>query len=252
MIKILVDTGRRNPLQAIFFMNPLSLLLKAITSCTLVVYVVFNVNSKWNLRNRFLQFSLLYLAVHSILFLPANMITMYGVLKQETPYAFILSVIIKLGCAIGILISYQRLLKQEIFYVGEAQESNILQRLFHFFIDGFFSLHLFFFPLLSLTGALSYGWKSYVPGTSQFIWFAFLAFFFYQLCFEGFFGQTIGKIFSKSTVKVEGKYWNGIFIRTIARFIPFEGATIFFKDRPLHDILSNTSVVHISKKNHEH
>lgn len=74
----------------------------------------------------------------------------------------------------------------------------------------------------------------------------FLPFILYFFLSELFFSCTVGKRIVKLKVITNSasNRFISILIRTVCRFIPFDLITfLFFKDRLLHDYLSNTKVV---------
>lgn len=72
----------------------------------------------------------------------------------------------------------------------------------------------------------------------------FLPFILYFLISEFFFSKTIGKKIMKLTVKFEKNRMSSIIIRSFARLIPLELFTfLYFEDKLLHDVLSNTKVI---------
>jgi uncharacterized RDD family membrane protein YckC len=79
---------------------------------------------------------------------------------------------------------------------------------------------------------------------------AFLIYFFYYFIFELTISSTPGKLITKTKVadmnSLSSPSAFKILVRTICRFIPLEGLSIFFidKNKVLHDIISRTSVIY--------
>lgn len=79
------------------------------------------------------------------------------------------------------------------------------------------------------------------------IWIYLLSYLFYYMILEGVYGCTIGKMITKTKVIYLNKNSSRVlvvFIRTVARFIPFEPLSIiFYKDSKMwHDVISGTVV----------
>jgi uncharacterized RDD family membrane protein YckC len=77
---------------------------------------------------------------------------------------------------------------------------------------------------------------------------------FYYLLLELIFKTTIGKIITRTKIVGENNEeikLKNILIRTLARFIPFEGISVLFNDDNLilHDTLSKTKITKINNLN---
>ena len=77
---------------------------------------------------------------------------------------------------------------------------------------------------------------------------------FYYLLLELIFKTTIGKIITRTKIVGENNEeikLKNILIRTLARFIPFEGISVLFNDDnlTLHDTLSKTKITKINNLN---
>lgn len=78
----------------------------------------------------------------------------------------------------------------------------------------------------------------------------FILYFSYYFIFESSLSTTFGKLITKTKVvdqiSISQPSRLKIIIRTLCRFIPFEGVSIFFteKKRSLHDIISRTTVIY--------
>lgn len=74
----------------------------------------------------------------------------------------------------------------------------------------------------------------------------------YYFIFEFTIGQTVGKMITKTVVVTKDSYEKpnvlDIFIRTIARLIPFEFISYMFSSNGIHDKLSKTELKKISTK----
>jgi uncharacterized RDD family membrane protein YckC len=124
--------------------------------------------------------------------------------------------------------------------------ASVEKRAMNFFFDTIVVKMILF----GLSGALFGSFLSQYPNFV--IWLSLgVAFFVYPLVMESLTGRTIGKYITKTkVVDFEGNIpkWRSIFVRTIARFIPFDFVSFCFRDNPVgwHDKLSKTYVV--SKK----
>ena len=124
----------------------------------------------------------------------------------------------------------------------ELLKVNRTTRFFHFVIDLFFA-YIFSFLVGYLFGALQ---LAHLVVENQYLFGAMVIFifFFFQ---EFFFGKTIGKFITKTSVV--DKTGNRpsltlLIIRNISRLIPFDALTYLSKEkRGLHDIFSTTYVI---------
>jgi uncharacterized RDD family membrane protein YckC len=121
------------------------------------------------------------------------------------------------------------------------------RRFLHYLVDSFIIWLINFGIQMMLTSVSE---AAFLPGEVRFVIFSlqpsyFLVFIGYYMIFEFFFQKTPGKFLSRSRVineyceKPDG---GTLFLRTIIRFIPFDGITCI-SDRGWHDKWSNTWVV---------
>jgi len=73
----------------------------------------------------------------------------------------------------------------------------------------------------------------------------------YYFTFEYFFGQTVGKMFTKTKVVAidynsKPRIFN-IFIRTLARLIPIDFLSYLFYSNGIHDLVSSTKLIELNK-----
>ncbi len=111
-------------------------------------------------------------------------------------------------------------------------------RVINFIVD---TLIYFLITLIIILGS-----KSYVPKENV-KWISMLIYFLYYFILEYFWGQTIGKMITKSKVislsNDKKNYFYKVLIRTLARFVPIDIITYLFSYRGLHDWISKTIVV---------
>lgn len=112
-----------------------------------------------------------------------------------------------------------------------------LTRLYNFLIDSvmFFLFVLFFATLVQ---------KFVEKATLKY--FMIFFYYFYYLILEAFFGQTIGKMITK-TIVVDSQTgqkpnFSKILVRTLARLIPIDFLSYFFVPNGIHDLLSKTEL----------
>ncbi|OQD44409.1 hypothetical protein BUL40_02315 [Croceivirga radicis] len=77
---------------------------------------------------------------------------------------------------------------------------------------------------------------------SKYKWILCKLFFVYYFCFELFFRQTFGKLFTDTQVQIQQSILRSIFLRTISRFIPLYFIPLFIQKEGLHDKISNTHI----------
>jgi uncharacterized RDD family membrane protein YckC len=125
-------------------------------------------------------------------------------------------------------------------------EVKIVTRFINFLIDMLAFTLIAIITLLILKNYLP-SFKAYSPKNSRLI--TFILYFSYYFIFELLASTTMGKLITKTKV-VDNKSLNKpsllkIIIRTICRFIPFEGVSILLteKKKALHDIISRTTVI---------
>jgi len=110
-------------------------------------------------------------------------------------------------------------------------------RLFNFLIDS----TLFFILVMAFSTLM----KNYLEG-KELKYFMILLYYVYYFVFEFFFGQTIGKMITKSKVvnveNGEKPYFSRILIRTLSRLIPIDFLPYLFSSNGIHDILSKTKL----------
>lgn len=131
--------------------------------------------------------------------------------------------------------------KEENKKSNEVLPASLLQRLAHFFVDGF--AQYFFAILVGVIGVLLFGEE--FGGL-----LGIIGFFAYYFIFEALFQKTVGKIFTGTKVvnlKGEKPRIGALLGRSLARYIPFEALSfLFYGSHPTkgwHDRLSGTLVV---------
>lgn len=112
---------------------------------------------------------------------------------------------------------------------------QLRDRLSNFFIDSVIFFLICFFTMLLIKDS---------PGVQNSKYILISVYFFYFMISELFFGKTLGKYFTKTSVISN---LNGlkpttfqIFIRTASRLIPFYFLSYFITGKGLHDHLSKT------------
>lgn len=132
--------------------------------------------------------------------------------------------------------------------------SNLPDRLRHIFVDGLI------LTLLSILIQTTVGIRDIFPyylsrATTELL-LLFSVYFLYYLLMEYFFGFTFGKWLNKTRVVSINHLkpsFRQILLRTISRPIPIGFLTLFTPYRAfIHDILSETRVMRIRKKNQVH
>ena len=124
-----------------------------------------------------------------------------------------------------------------------------LRRILAFYLDCFFSIVIILMIfIVDIVYDYNFNFDNYFFG---FWGLELISIYVYYFFCEYIFGNTLGKkIFKLKILNIkESNKLKQIFIRTSARFIPFDGISFLFnKEQHLwHDTLSNTSVIH--KKN---
>jgi uncharacterized RDD family membrane protein YckC len=125
-------------------------------------------------------------------------------------------------------------------------EIKVSTRFINFLIDMFAFTIIAIIVILILKNYLP-SFKEYSVQNNRLI--TFILYFSYYFIFELLTSTTIGKLITKTKV-VDIKSLNRpsvikIFVRTLSRFIPFEGLSIFFNDKKQiwHDIISGTTII---------
>jgi len=110
-------------------------------------------------------------------------------------------------------------------------------RLYNFLIDSIFFFILVIFFSMALKDFVDRGSLKYIM---------IIIYYFYYFILEFTFGQTIGKMITKTKVcnSNSGKKpeFNKILIRTLSRLIPIDFISYLFIPNGLHDILSKTEL----------
>jgi uncharacterized RDD family membrane protein YckC len=124
--------------------------------------------------------------------------------------------------------------------------SNINSRLLTFIIDLVVS-SIVTISIILLLKKFNQSFEQYNKAKIRLI--IFTVYFGYYLISESLFSSTLGKLIAGNKV-VDGLTFTKpsfikIFVRTLARFIPFEFLSIFFTDDHIlwHDIISRTTVI---------
>jgi uncharacterized RDD family membrane protein YckC len=124
---------------------------------------------------------------------------------------------------------------------------KIIIRFCNFLLDMFAISFLTIITILILKGFLQ-SFQDYSLRNNRII--TFILYFLYYFIFESSLSTTLGKLITKTKVvdqiSLSKPSLLKIILRTLCRFIPFEGIAIFFseKNRPLHDIISRTTVIY--------
>jgi uncharacterized RDD family membrane protein YckC len=127
--------------------------------------------------------------------------------------------------------------------------SSRTTRLSIFVIDilSFFILVLIIFSAIK---EIQPKFQSFIIDNNRFI--AFILYFSYYFIFEFAFSATIGKLITKTkvvdSINLSKPSILKIFFRTLCRFIPLEAFYVLINENKLtlHDLLSKTTVIHIS------
>ncbi len=81
-------------------------------------------------------------------------------------------------------------------------------------------------------------------------WISGIIYFLYYFLLEYFFGQTIGKMLTKSVVAStqnrDGNYGFRVFVRTLMRLVPLDIFSYLFSSKGLHDRISGTTIVNVA------
>lgn len=139
----------------------------------------------------------------------------------------------------------------------ELPLASVGQRFVNYVVDVFFSF-LFFLIVLSFFALISTWSESFdqffnelfeIPFSSSI--FFMLSLIVYFIFFEGLFGFTPGKLFTKTeVVDIYGNKlsFGKLFIRSICRFIPFENFS-FFSNNAVgwHDLFSKSRVIQVTR-----
>jgi uncharacterized RDD family membrane protein YckC len=128
----------------------------------------------------------------------------------------------------------------------KKNEIKISTRFINFLIDMLAFTIIAIIVILILKNYLP-SFKVYSPQNNRLI--TFILYFSYYFIFELLTSTTIGKLITKTKV-VDNNSLNRpsllkIFVRTLSRFIPFEGLSIFLNDKKQiwHDQISGTTVI---------
>lgn len=128
--------------------------------------------------------------------------------------------------------------------------SNLMDRIRHFYIDGFLVFFVSITLLLSLTTA-----RFRLSGENDnllTLLILFIVYAMYYTSLEFLFGFTIGKFLNKTRLMSQNELKptiKQVLIRTFTRLIPFGFLTMLTPyNAPLHDLLSKTNVVRRKKK----
>lgn len=132
--------------------------------------------------------------------------------------------------------------------------SNLPDRIRHIFVDGLILTQLS--TLIQTTVGIRDIFPSYLSRAKTELLLLFSVYLLYYLLMEYFFGFTLGKWLNKTRVVSISQHkptFRQILIRTISRLIPIGFVTLFTPYKAfLHDILSETRVMRIRKKNQVH
>jgi uncharacterized RDD family membrane protein YckC len=117
-------------------------------------------------------------------------------------------------------------------------------RLLNWFIDTVLSLFLYIVIIRLVISN-----QTITPEQGRLLKYVFIIFnFAYYLLFEAYLNKTPAKYLTRTAVNSQNNQHTSfyqIFIRSIARYIPFEPLFIFFREdnKSLHDVLSKTQTV---------